>query len=97
MQKNTSLLINRDDDVSFLQEVYGDSYYFFIILYLGKEKMNQTYILDTGSYVTSSPCDKCIACKENVCQKYKLEDESKIISCNSQQFNLVSNVVYKSN
>ena len=62
---NTSLLSNREDDSSFLQGVYGDSYSYFTVLFLGKEKIHQTYILDTGSSVTTSPCDKCLSCEEH--------------------------------
>lgn len=93
----TSLLDNKDEDISFLQGVYGDSYSYFTILYLGKEKINQTYILDTGSYVTTSPCDKCLSCEEHLNPKYKLKDENRIIPCNSQICNKLSNVVCLSN
>ena len=91
---NTSLLFNGNS--SFLQGIYTESYSYFTTLYLGKEKIPQTYILDTGNYVTSSPCDKCLACDDHLGQKYKLEDESKIIACNSTNCDMLSNVICQS-
>ena len=65
--------------------------------YIWEKKTNQTYILDTGRYITTSPCDKCFSCKEHLCQKYKLKGQSKIITCISPKCNIVSNVIYQSN
>ena len=81
-----------DDDTSFLHKVKGDSNYlnyYYTTLYLGKDKHPQTYILDTGSAITTSPCDKCQHCGKHFNQKYKLENESKIISCNDKKCSLV--------
>ena len=93
----TSFLINKDGYNSFLQSIYTESYSYFTTLYLGKEKTPQTYILDTGNYVTSSPCDKCLSCDEHLDQEYKLENDSKIISCNSTNCDMLSNVICQSN
>lgn len=84
-----------DDDISFLHEVKGDSYYlnyYYTTLYLGKDKMPQVYILDTGSSITASPCDQCKSCGNHLNPKYKLENTSKIIPCNNKRCELVSNV-----
>ena len=81
-----------DDDTSFLHKVNGDSNYlnyYYTTLYLGKDKQPQTYILDTGSAITTSPCDKCKNCGKHFNQKYKLENESKIIPCNDKKCSLV--------
>ena len=64
---------------------------------MGKEKIHQTYILDTGSFITTSPCNKCLSCEEHLSPKYKLDDENKIIPCNSQKCDIVSNVQCQSN
>ena len=84
-----------DDDISFLHEVKGDSNYlnyYYTTLYLGKDKMPQVYILDTGSSITASPCDECTSCGNHLNPKYKLENTSKIIPCNNERCELVSNV-----
>ena len=84
-----------DDDISFLHEVKGDSNYlnyYYTTLYLGKDKMPQVYILDTGSSITASPCDQCKSCGNHLNPKYKLENTSKIIPCNNRRCELVSNV-----
>ena len=89
-----------DEDNAFLQEVKGDSNYlnyYYTTLYLGKDKSPQVYILDTGSSITTSPCDKCTSCGQHLNQKYKLEDEKKIITCDSDKCNLLSNTKCISN
>ena len=86
------------ENISFLHDVFGDSYFYCTTLFLGKELTSQTFILDTGSSLTTSPCDKCISCSdEHFNRKYKLENESKIIQCNSDKCQLLSNVICKSN
>ena len=82
-----------DEDISFLQEIKGDSNYlnyYYTTLYLGKDKLPQIYILDTGSSITTSPCDKCTSCGKHLNPKYKLENENKIIPCDSNRCSLVT-------
>ena len=48
-----------------LQTVYSDSFsknYYYTTLYVGDQKVKQTYILDTGSAIMSSPCSPCDEC-----------------------------------
>ena len=48
-----------------LQTVYSDSFsknYYYTTLYVGDQKVKQTYILDTGSSIMSSPCAPCEEC-----------------------------------
>ena len=48
-----------------LQTVYSDSFsknYYYTTLYVGDRRVRQTYILDTGSAVMSSPCSPCEEC-----------------------------------
>ena len=88
-----------NDNFSFLQDIKGDSNYinyYYTTLYLGKDKTPQTYILDTGSSITTSPCDKCTSCGNHLNEKYKLENESNIISCYSKECNLASKSICKS-
>ena len=51
-----------------LQTVYSDSFsknYYYTTLYVGDQKVKQTYILDTGSAIMSSPCSPCSECGEH--------------------------------
>ena len=85
-----------DDDISFLQNVKGDSSYlnyYYTTLFYGKTKLPQTFILDTGSAITTSPCEKCNKCGSHLNPKFKLENESKIIGCNTDNCNLVRNSI----
>ena len=48
-----------------LQTVYSESYsknYYYTTLYVGPKKVKQTYVLDTGSSIMSSPCSPCQNC-----------------------------------
>ena len=48
-----------------LQTVYSDSFsknFYYTTLYLGDQKVRQTYIIDTGSSIMSSPCSPCPNC-----------------------------------
>ena len=88
-----SLRILSSDD-SFLHYIYGDSRYlnyYYTTLFLGKNKTSQVYILDTGSSITTSPCDQCISCGNHLNQKYPLENTSKILSCNDKKCKISSN------
>ena len=77
---------------SFLENVYGDShylYYYYATLYLGKKKIPQTYILDTGSSTTTSPCNKCRSCGKHLNPLYEIDNDSNIIKCNTDQCRIV--------
>ena len=48
-----------------LQTVYSDSFsknYYYTTLYVGHNKVRQTYIIDTGSSIMASPCSPCAEC-----------------------------------
>ena len=83
---------HRSLDNSFLENVFGDTYnlyYYYTTLYLGPKKTPQTFILDTGSPTTTSPCNKCNSCGEHLNKPYELKSDSDIISCKSNLCNLV--------
>jgi hypothetical protein len=76
-----------------LQTVYSDSFsknYYYTTLYVGDKKVKQTYILDTGSAIMSSPCSPCEQCgshKNNYF--YDFNRYHKPLQCNSRICNLV--------
>ena len=85
-------LDNNKENEDFLESVYGDSFnlnYYYATLYLGPKKIPQTYILDTGSPTTTSPCNKCKSCGNHLNKPYELNDDSNIINCYSDKCNLV--------
>ena len=48
-----------------LQTVYSDSFsknYYYTSLYVGHNKVRQTYIIDTASSIMASPCSPCSEC-----------------------------------
>ena len=84
--------LDKNKENSFLENAYGDSFdlnYYYATLYIGSKKAPQTFILDTGSPTTSSPCELCEKCGKHLNKPYKLEDKSSIIKCNTDKCNLV--------
>ena len=51
-----------------LHTVYSDSFsknYYYTTLYIGQDRIKQTYVIDTGSAIMSSPCAPCPECGPN--------------------------------
>ena len=77
-----------------LQTVYSDSFsknYYYTTLYVGDKKVKQTYILDTGSAIMSSPCAPCEECgshKNNYF--YDFNRYHKPLQCSSRICELVA-------
>ena len=76
-----------------LQTVYSDSYsknYYYTSLYIGHNKVRQTYIIDTGSSIMSSPCSPCPDCGVNKNPYYyDINLNHKPLKCNSKICKLV--------
>ena len=73
--------------------VYGNSHnlnYYYSYLYLGEEKKKQSYILDTGSSITTSPCNLCNSCGKHENEYYKI-NENNILKCNNNECSYVKN------
>ena len=79
--------------LSLPSNVYGSAFglnYYYTNLYLGKEMKKQTYILDTGSTITTSPCKPyCKKCGKHLNSYHNVEDSSKVISCSNEKCKLV--------
>ena len=73
--------------------VFGSSHslhYYYSNLYLGKRGIKQSYILDTGSSITTSPCELCKYCGKHKNNYYKISNEN-IIKCKSDKCKMVNN------
>ena len=67
----------------------NDLNYYYINLYLGKEKKKQSLLLDTGSGVTSIPCKPyCNQCGQHI-NSYLYINNNQIIGCNNEKCNSV--------
>ena len=91
INKNNSDLPLRK--LSIPSNVYGSAFglnYYYANLYLGNDMKKQTYILDTGSTITTAPCQPyCIKCGNHLNSYHNVEDNSKIISCSDEKCKLV--------
>ena len=71
-----------------LQTVYSDSFsknYYYTTLYVGHNKVRQTYIIDTGSSIMASPCSPCAECGTHKNPfYYDLKRTHKPLKCSSQ-------------
>ena len=76
-----------------LQTVYSDSFsknFYYTTLYLGDQKVRQTYIIDTGSSIMSSPCSPCPNCGQHKRPYYyDMYHRHKPLKCNSRICKLV--------
>ena len=76
-----------------LQTVYSDSFsknYYYTTLYVGHDKVRQTYIIDTGSSIMSSPCSPCEQCGSHKRAYYYDQNHlHKPLNCGSKICNLV--------
>jgi len=57
-------------------------------LYLGENMEKQTYIIDTGSTITTSPCIKCTKCGKHLNNYFSVDDNSDIL-CNDNKCKIV--------
>ena len=84
-----------------LQTVYSDSFsknYYYTTLYVGQNKIKQTYIIDTGSSILSSPCSPCKECGVHKRNYFHIEDKkSKPLKCDNKICKMVpaTNCRYK--
>ena len=51
--------------------------------------------MDTGSTTTTSPCNKCRSCGKHLNSPYEIDNDSDIIKCYTDQYNLVPSSVCK--
>ena len=78
--------------LSIPSNIYGSAFglnYYYTNLYLGNEMKKQTYIIDTGSSITTSPCSPyCTKGGKHLNPYFKVENTS-IISCSDEKCQLV--------
>ena len=76
-----------------LQTVYSDSFsknFYYTTLYIGDQKVRQTFIIDTGSSIMSSPCSPCKDCGEHKRPfYYDMDHKHKPLKCDSRICKLV--------
>ena len=84
-----------------LQTVYSESYsknYYYTTLYIGPQHVKQTYIIDTGSSIMSSPCKPCTECGANKKNYlYTPLKNHKTLKCGTKVCQMVpaTNCIYK--
>ena len=76
-----------------LQTVYSDSFsknFYYTTLYIGDQKVRQTYIIDTGASIMSSPCSPCPNCGSHKRPYYyDMYHKHKPLKCSSRICKLV--------
>ena len=80
----------------FVLNVKGNSdnlYFYYITLLLGKEKQSQSFILDTTSSTTTSPCKFCTSCGDHMNDYYIINSNSSIIDLNSEECKSLPNTL----
>ena len=91
------LSINNNSENSFLRKlsfpsnIYGSAFglnYYYTNLFLGENMEKQTYIIDTGSSITTSPCTLCTSCGKHLNNYFSLDVNSDIL-CNDNKCKIV--------
>ena len=67
--------------------------FYYTTLFIGKEKQKQSFILDTTSSVTTSPCTLCKVCGDHVNDYYIINKENSQIEINSKECNNLPNIL----
>ena len=84
-------LLHHDDNTLL---IYGNSHslsYYYLDLYIGNSYHKQSYIIDTGSSITTSPCKPlCTNCGKHKNPYYELQSISSILPCDSTECSTVS-------
>ena len=84
--KNNIRKLNSDSTL------YGNAHiekYYYVNLYLGKLGIKQSYLLDTGSSITTSPCNLCKDCGKHKNNYYSISNET-IINCDDPKCYMVN-------
>ena len=79
----------------FVLNVRGNSdnlYFYYITLFMGNKKQNQSFIIDTTSSITTSPCSLCESCGDHLNEYYIINDTSSIINADSKECNYLPNI-----
>ena len=79
----------------YILNIEGNSdnlYFYYISIFVGSGKQRQTFILDTTSSITTSPCNLCSSCGDHFNDYYLINDHSSIIDINSEECNLLPGV-----
>ena len=72
--------------------LYGNSnkiFYYYTNLYIGEKKEKQTYIIDTGSSITTSPCSLCEKCGKHLNSPFQIS-YNEILKCNNKKCKMVN-------
>ena len=78
-------------------QIYGNSlnlFYYYVNLLIGKEQNPQTYILDTASSLTTSPCTLCEKCGKNHLNDPFPVSKEEILLCENSRCKLVNDDCY---
>ena len=76
------------------QDIFGSAFkvnYYYSNLYLGEQSKKQSYILDTGSSITTSTCKQtCEKCGKHINPYHNIKNKNNILSCNSKKCSMVT-------
>lgn len=87
-----------EQNKKFVLNIHGNSdnlNFYYINLLIGKEKQNQSFILDTTTSIITSPCNLCSNCGDHF-NDYYIIDNSSIINKQSDECKSLPNIIYSS-
>ena len=87
--------INPSSDKKYVLNVKGNSdklYFYYITAFIGKEKQIQTFLLDTTSSVTTSPCNLCSSCGDHFNEYYIINQTKSLINKDTSECRILTNI-----
>ena len=87
--------INPSSDKKYVLNVKGNSdklYFYYTTAFIGKEKQIQTFLLDTTSSVTTSPCNLCSSCGDHFNEYYIINQTKSLINKDTSECRILTNV-----
>ena len=84
-------------DSKFVLNIRGNSHYlnyYYTTFFYGNKKENQTFLLDTTSSITSSPCTLCLSCGDHMNDYFNIISNTSIIKSDSNSCSSLPDVYY---
>ena len=84
----------------FILNIKGNTHflnYYYLTLFVGEKRQNQTYLIDTTSSVLTSPCSFCLSCGEHINDYFQIESNSSIIKPDSYECSSLPNIFINEN
>ena len=89
-----------ETNLKFILNIKGNTHflnYYYLTLFIGEKRQNQTYLIDTTSSVLTSPCSFCLSCGDHINDYFQIESNLSIIKPDSYECSSLPNIFINEN